>query len=127
MTDLEKIILKERLISTDGKLYNFLQRSVSSEFYDGLFSHKKQETNDPEFYKKLKTESREKFQPHKIMEEIMVFLEKKLDRDAVVIEIGGGYTSSVRQMHASAFQIIFRWTFLIRALKITRKNLTGTQ
>jgi len=91
MDIIDQIILdKVNFKIENDKIYNFLEKSTSSEFYNELFSQKDKHNEKPDLYKELKKKSGTKWPAYKIMDEIMLMLEKILPDNAVVIEIGGG-------------------------------------
>jgi ubiquinone/menaquinone biosynthesis C-methylase UbiE len=83
-------ILKEEYsnIGCENKVYNFINDSDSSKFYDEFYDteHK---TELPELHKELKEKTLETVRPIEIMEEVLKIIEEKLDDSSIVIEIGG--------------------------------------
>lgn len=70
-------------------VYNFLESSVSSDFYAKLFEAKSKAPL-PDLYEANKSEWRDKFSSDNVMGKIIDELQDRLPEDAVVIEIGGG-------------------------------------
>lgn len=90
MEDMLSAILKgNRKEHPNKRVYNFLDSSVSSDFYAKLFEAAS-EAPLPDLYKKNKSEWREKFAKDNVMGNITDELQRKLPEDAIVIEIGGG-------------------------------------
>lgn len=99
---IENIIDKDKLINIENnKVYNFLNESPSSKFYNEMFSNGFQEDKKPELYDQLKQTHIEEGSDDRIMEEIVSFLEKELKDDSIVIEIGGGV---YQQRSANAYK-----------------------
>jgi SAM-dependent methyltransferase len=96
MNELGMKIIKDIIV--DGKLkkvesnsiYNFLDESDSARYYDELFSEAPKKQNELELYDQVRQLLDKEQNAYGIMEEIIRFLEQQLDREAIVIEIGGG-------------------------------------
>ena len=87
-------VLKEVKISTYNSLvFDYLESSASADFYKGLFDAKN-EVKKPELYEELKKKAPEIQGSRTITETIISTLEKRLDKGAVIIEIGGGVYQS---------------------------------
>ncbi len=71
-------------------VYNYSEVSDSSKFYDDLFSDKKAKPAKPEFFNKVKTESKVEQNSLGKIEEVVAFIEKHQKTDSITIEIGGG-------------------------------------
>ncbi len=87
---MHRILRENNTVTAVDKVYNFTEESKSSKFYDELFSATFEKKELPSLYKEVKKTHQEKGDAYKIMGEIISFLEKKLPKDAFVIELGGG-------------------------------------
>jgi len=84
-------LLKEQPKSIENNLvYNYSEQSDSSKFYDELFSDTKTKQIKPEFFDKVKTESKVAQNSIGKIEEVVAFIEKHQLTDSITIEIGGG-------------------------------------
>ena len=89
--NIENIIEQDKLINLENnRIYNFLKESPSSKFYEEIFSESFQKNKKPELYDQVKKAHSEEGLAYKGMEEIVSYLEKELNNDSIVIEIGGG-------------------------------------
>jgi ubiquinone/menaquinone biosynthesis C-methylase UbiE len=91
VNELKEILIADRVHKIEeGKLYNCLKESKSSQFYAELFSDSFQGKAKPELYDKVKAEGEQKGSAYRIMNRLVDFLKGELSADAIVIEIGGG-------------------------------------
>lgn len=87
---LENIIDKGKPFTIENnKIYNFLNASPSSKFYEELFLENLKRNQQPELYDQVKAFAQNGM-PYTIMEEITTYLQKELNESDIVIEIGGG-------------------------------------
>ena len=90
MNSIEDILDKDKIKGVDGKVYNCLNESESSQFYSELFSESFEKRNRPELFEQVKASHSQAGTAYRIMDKIVGKLRKMLPAEASVIEIGGG-------------------------------------
>ena len=73
----------------ENGVFNLTEASPSAKFYDEMYSSEHDRAPLPEDYHKVKEGHQKDGSAYRIMDGILTFLESKLDRSAIVIEIGG--------------------------------------
>jgi ubiquinone/menaquinone biosynthesis C-methylase UbiE len=92
-TILNSLLQEVKISSYNNLVLDYLESSESADFYKNLFDSKN-EVEKPELYHELKQTAPELQGSKAITEKIISVLEGKLDKNAVVIEIGGGVYQS---------------------------------
>lgn len=90
---LNSLLSKVKIASYNELVYDYLENSPSADFYKKLFDGK-EDVAKPELYEELKKNAPLIQNTHAITENLMSILGKKLSKDAILIEIGGGIYQS---------------------------------
>lgn len=92
MEEIVSRILKEEIMPTQNSLvYDYVQETPTSIYYDNFFGiGRPQGIELPELYYVTTEKAKRKKPENKVMDEILFLLEKRLHKEAIVIEIGGG-------------------------------------
>lgn len=78
--DIEAILINKDTFESGSKLYNFIKKSASADFYNNQFlsDNLPAKEENPDFSKT----------PHE-MQELMNFLNKNINKNAIIVELGG--------------------------------------